>query len=394
MRLTFLLAACLLRALAAPAQAAAPLTGTVRDARTQAAVPFATVAVPGQAGGTVSNAEGVFRLTVPAGADSVRVQSLGYAPLTLALRGLPAGPLAVRLQPQAYQLQEATVRGYSPASLLWEAVRRSTARMASPLGLQTYYREFTTYNGQVAKFGDGLVDYYLQANPRRAHHPEVQTRIRASRTGQASLSSEDARLALPNPVGVNYAGRYYDVTNELPALDSTHADYYRYRVEAPAEATDYYVVRCTPATQKAAYVQEALVYIDRPTLTIRRIETSVPASLEPDFYRIGLFGVSAHATQYRQRIDYREQAGRLYPSFVRLQFALDVTKAEQLYRYEFSSDLLVRALAPNPAPFPRDEQYNGSIYRRGTHYTTPYWREGNVVPATATEEAAIEKLAQ
>lgn len=383
--------------LASPAVAQTVLSGTVRDARTQAPVPFATVAVPGQAGGTVSNAEGTFRLALPAaGADSVRVQSLGYAPLAVAVRGLPAGPLVLRLAPQAYTLQEATVRGYSPASLLWQAVRRTTAALASPVVLQTYYREFTTYNGEVAKFGDGLVDYYLQANPRRPHHPEVQTRIRESRVGQAALSPDDARMAMPIPVGVAEAGRYYDPTYELPALDSTHAGFYRYALlEFPAgAAADYYAVRCTPTTQKADYLQEALVYIDRGTLTIRHIETSVPASLTSYYFSFKLFGISLHATQFRQRVDYHELAGRLYPSFVRQEFAFDITKGGQLYRYLFSSDLLVRDLAAAPAPFPRSEQYSGPIYKRGTHYTSPYWQAGNVVPATAAEEAAIQRLAE
>lgn len=386
----------LLAALPLAAVAQVVLSGTVLDARTQAPVSYATVAVPGQAGGTVSNAEGVFRLALPAaGADSVRAQSLGYQSLTVAVRGRPAGLLILRLQPQAVALQEATVRGYTPASLLWAAVRRSTAALASPLELQTYYREFTTYNGQVAKFADGLVDYYLQANPRRPHHPEVQTRIRESRASQAALSEEDAIRAVPNLIGVNYAGHYYDPTYDLPALDSTNADRYRYALlEAPATGADYYQVRCTPATHKFEYVQEVLVYIDRATLTIRHVEASVPASLQPDMFGLKLFGLSVKMTRLDQRLDYREQAGRLYPSFVRLRYALDVTKGGQLQRYDFSSDMLVRDLGAAPAPFPRAEQYSGSIYKRGTHYTTPYWQAGNVVPATAAEEAAIKQLGE
>ena len=97
---TWLLLLLLVGALAAPGVASAQtlLSGTVLDARTQAPVPFATVAVPGQAGGAVSNAEGAFRLALPAqGADSVRVQSLGYRPLAVAVRALPAGLLTLHL---------------------------------------------------------------------------------------------------------------------------------------------------------------------------------------------------------------------------------------------------------------------------------------------------------
>lgn len=153
-------------------------------------------------------------------------------------------------------------------------------------------------------------------------------------------------------------------------------------------------MRCTPATQKAEYVQEALVYIDRATLTLRHVETAVPAALQPYMFSLKLLGIAVKATQYNQRVDYRELAGRLYPSFMRLQIGLDVTTSSQVHRYQFSSDMLVRDLAGAPAPFPRSEQYSGSIYKRGTHYTSPYWQAGNVVPATAAEETAIRQLAE
>jgi hypothetical protein len=54
--------------------------------------------------------------------------------------------------------------------------------------------------------------------------------------------------------------------------------------------------------------------------------------------------------------------------------------------------MLARNLLPTPAPIPKKEQYDGSIYKRGTSYQHPYWTEGNVVPATAAEEAAIKAL--
>lgn len=395
----FLIAAALLRAVPGWAQQAAPavVSGTVLDARTQAAVPYADVAVPGRPGGTVTNAEGAFRLALPAGADSVRVQALGYAPLTLATGALGSATRPLRLQPQAYALQEATVTGFTPTGLLKLALRRTAASLASPVGLQAYYREFTVLNGRVDKFADALVDYYIVGNPRRPQRPEVQARVWESRTGEAALSHDEAMRAIPSPIGIDKTGSYYDVTEEAPGLDSTKFEYYRYALlEAPAGAAEapYYTVRCTPTTHKAAYLNETLVYIDRQTFTIRHLESTVPPSQQPDLPGLSLFGIQVQARQYQQRTDFRELNGRLYPSFVRLQAQLDVSRAKtgELYRYTFSSEMLVRNLAAAPAPFARSEQYSGSIYKYGTHYTQPYWRQGNVVPATAAEEKAIEAL--
>ena len=398
MRLVFVLLAvpALLLAFAGHAQPSKVLTGTVLDARTQAAVPFASLAVPGQPGGTVSNQEGTFRLALPAtGADSVRVQALGYTPLMVAAKAGTAA-LTLRLQPQPFTLQEVTVTALAPTTLLKRAVRQTTARMASPVELQTYYREFTTYNGQVAKFADALVDYYIKGNPRRPRSPEVQVRVRESRAGEAPLAPDDAKKAIPSPLSVERAGNYYDVTQGSPFLDSAAFKYYRYSVlETPAGATEapYYEVRCTPTTQEAAHLLQATVLIDRQTLAIRLIESEVPAALQLYLKSINLLVIKAQATQSRKRVEYREVNGRLYPSFVRLSASMNITQGSNpTMRYDFTSEMLVRGLGVNPAPLPKAEQYSGSLFKRGNKYSRPYWREGNVVPATAAEEAAIQAL--
>jgi len=385
----------LLLAGASHAQTFRVVTGTVADARTQAVVPFASLAVPGQPGGTVANTEGLFRLALPAGADSVRVQALGYLPLMLGTKNTSVA-LTVRLQPQPYPLQEVTVTALAPTTLLKRAVRQTTARMASPVGLEVYYREFTSYNGQIAKFADALVDYYLKGNPRRPRNPEVQVRVRESRAGEAAMSKDDARRAIPSPLSVERAGNYYDVTEDNPYLDSTTFKFYSYVVlETPAGATEapYYEVRCTPITQDPAHLRQATVCIDRQTLAIQRVESEIPTRLQPYLKSINLLVIKAQATQARKRIEYRELNGRLYPSFVRLQSALNITQGSNpTMRYEFTSEMLVRDLAASPAPFPKSEQHSGSLFKRGTHFTRPYWREGNVVAATAAEEAAIQAL--
>jgi hypothetical protein len=389
-----LLFLCLLLATAAFAQSAAPLVGTVVDARTQLPVPFATLAVPGRPGGTVSNIEGSFRLELPTGTDSVRVQALGYAPLTLAVKALSA-PLVVRLQPQTYTLQEVVVTALTPTVLLRQAVRNTTARLASPLGLQAYYREFTTYNGQTAKFADALVDYYIEGNSRRPRSPLVQARVQQSRAGQAALSKQDAAAAIPSPVRIDNIGNHYDVLYHNPFLDSTKFKHYTYALlETPAGAAEvpYYEVRCTPTTHDQDHLRQAIVRIDRRTLAIQHIESEVPKELQQYLFGISLFGTKAQLTQYRQRTDYREHNGRLYPSFVRFEYFMDVTKESVLTRYVFTSDMLVRSLLNNPAPIPRKEQYDRPLYQRGTNYQRPYWNEGNVVAATAAEEAAIKAL--
>ncbi|UOQ72609.1 carboxypeptidase-like regulatory domain-containing protein [Hymenobacter cellulosilyticus] len=95
---------------AGPLGLAVMLTGTVLDRKTGAPVPFATVAVPSRSAGTVSDAQGRFRLPSRQG-ETVQVSSIGYEPVTLAARS--AAPLAVHLVPAAFALADVRVSAQS-----------------------------------------------------------------------------------------------------------------------------------------------------------------------------------------------------------------------------------------------------------------------------------------
>jgi hypothetical protein len=100
----------------APAQSAAPLSGQVLDAQTQAPLSYASVGVLHRAAGTVADEQGRFALAAPAGSehDSVRVSLLGYAPLTLPVaelrRQLGQAGGQLRLRPVHTRLAEVVVR--------------------------------------------------------------------------------------------------------------------------------------------------------------------------------------------------------------------------------------------------------------------------------------------
>lgn len=95
---------------AGPLGSTVVLSGTVLDRKTGAPVPFATVAVPSRSAGTISDAQGRFRLPSRQG-ETVQVSSIGYEPVTLTARS--AAPLAVQLLPAAFALADVRVSAQS-----------------------------------------------------------------------------------------------------------------------------------------------------------------------------------------------------------------------------------------------------------------------------------------
>ena len=155
------------------------------------------------------------------------------------------------------------------------------------------------------------------------------------------------------------------------------------------------MVTCTPITQEYRHLYQATVRIDRQTLTIRSVESEVPEALQPYLGSLNLLIAQYKVTFIRKRIDYHELNGQLYPSYVRLALGMNIKKGKSPIRvYAFTSEMLVRdlALGAKATPVPKEERHSGSLYKKGTSYQHPYWLEGNVVPATAEEEAVIKEL--
>jgi hypothetical protein len=134
----FLAAAALLAPwLTLVAAAQTTVRGTVRDAQTQAPVPFANLELLGQDVGTVADEQGAYALPASArSTDSVRVFSLGFRPRVLAVSALAAQP-AVLLMPAQLTLREVRVTANSPYKRTHTLGSTSRADMApSSLGAE------------------------------------------------------------------------------------------------------------------------------------------------------------------------------------------------------------------------------------------------------------------
>ena len=111
-RSPWLLPALLLLALVGAPLAAAQgqVSGTVTDASTGETLLGASVLVPGTTVGATTNLDGVYTVTPPAGADSLRFSFIGYETQTVAIAGRTT--IDVALAPGAQALGELVVIGY------------------------------------------------------------------------------------------------------------------------------------------------------------------------------------------------------------------------------------------------------------------------------------------
>ena len=114
----FLSTLFLLLAVAASAQNIT-VRGTVRDASTGDAIPFAAIQVKGTRTGAATDDNGAFTISVPSSATLV-FSSIGYVDLEAAVNG--RSTIDVELQPDSEAIEHAVVIGYGSAKKIGNLV--------------------------------------------------------------------------------------------------------------------------------------------------------------------------------------------------------------------------------------------------------------------------------
>jgi len=123
------------------------LSGTVRDASTREALAAANIRIDGTARGTISNADGLYRLSLPPGPYAIIFSFIGYKPDTVRVNLSSDVSADVLLKPIAIQLSEIVVTDEDPAYRIMRKVIENKSRWKE--NLKTY--QFDAFTRQVLR---------------------------------------------------------------------------------------------------------------------------------------------------------------------------------------------------------------------------------------------------
>jgi hypothetical protein len=123
------------------------LTGIVRDSASNDPLPAANVRIEGTTKGTISNADGVFRLSLPSGSYTLVVSFIGYRPDTVRVMLLSDVTIQATLSPVAIRLPEIVVTDEDPAYAIMRKVIENKTRWRE--GLHSY--QFDAFTRQVIR---------------------------------------------------------------------------------------------------------------------------------------------------------------------------------------------------------------------------------------------------
>jgi hypothetical protein len=144
--------------------------GIVRDATSYEPIAYATVALTGKTVGTVSDAKGIFEMTIPESTTSLTVSCQGYNKKTISIHKNRVNLYEILLQPQAQTLNEVVIkkRKYSkknnPAVDLMQRIRK-TAQANDPKRNSYYnYKKYERITMGINNFTEGMQNNILFRN--------------------------------------------------------------------------------------------------------------------------------------------------------------------------------------------------------------------------------------
>ena len=146
-----------------------PITGVVKDATTGQSLFYAQIAVNNSTLGTVSNEEGLFRLSVPASraTDTLLVSYLGYETRRIPVAAFDPGIQEILLTPRAFDLMEVEIVSLTPQEVLHRTFDSIPVNYGvDSVILTAFIRTQKMVNNKLAEYTEAIVEnlkdgYYL-----------------------------------------------------------------------------------------------------------------------------------------------------------------------------------------------------------------------------------------
>ncbi len=229
------------------AQVMVTITGVVADDSTGNHLPYAQIGLTGTNLGTVSNEEGFFTFSVPAGSenDSLIVVYLGYNRATYALASMSGySGVVLHLRASPSNLPEFEVIGLDAE----EVIRRVVHQIPDNYGRDTliltaFIRSQKYLNGRLAEFAEALIDnlktgyghYPAKAGKKREQGSNVPSLVRGRTISDTSLVESMGDVGRnAGCLGCNFIHDVIEFYHGT-VLDEEQFPYYHFRMEEISE---------------------------------------------------------------------------------------------------------------------------------------------------------------
>jgi len=400
-----LLFLCVVSAMAQDDVSLFTINGVVKDFRTKRLLSYATVTVLGTNVGTVTNSDGIFVLKCPVDKKTavIEVSHIGYQTSKIVVGNIDQNEkeTVFYLSSKEVVLGNVTVSPVNPSELVAQAISKISANYSNAPAMYTgFYRETVQKKKKYINIAEAVINVYKTPYSQN----NGRDRIRVSKGRKLVSPNPKDTLSVALQGGPNSAIFLDMVKNPGLLLSNDCLGYYHYEFVnyASIENRLQYIISFTPRVTVSDPLYEGLIYIDKETLTITRIEFSMEMANKEKVTDAILqkkpFGLHFNPISVSYLVNYRRMGDLSYLNYVRAEVKFKCDWKKKLFHtnYGVVSEMVMTDRKDNP-----EEKISGKESFRDNgilsdevknFYDSNFWGNYNIIEPTESLEHAIAKL--
>lgn len=246
------------------------ITVILKDADTDLPIEDAIITVLRTNQGLISNAEGVFKLSLTR-ASTIEISHTSYKKLLVKSSTLiEEGTNIITLEKDTELLQEVILTDRHPQDILKELIKNSLKRLTVPANLRVFTREFFKRDNLYSFYNDGLVNFQILDNKRT-----IKTDILVEQNRTIGLVDEFDKDLLGYNLN-NLMENYYQFKYLEKILDSRAKKKYDFQLLTYPQNQNYLLIRVKPYTTIEGFMSEYSILYDSKKKIILEVTSFLP----------------------------------------------------------------------------------------------------------------------
>ncbi|MBT3207363.1 MAG: hypothetical protein HN704_15665 [Bacteroidetes bacterium] len=377
------------------------IQATVKDAKTKEPLQYCNIVIKSSGKGTITNADGVFNISVDSAKDSLQFYYMGYEIKTIsAVQLLQMNEIF--LQKKDFEIQEITV--YTDNDYLYEILKKCRKNLKNNKTehvSKVYYGLETQSKGKPIE----LVECYYNGHFTGTNIDEL--RFKNGRTGHAS-KTENYFLTLNSSkaftlINLTSQNGYFPF---IPLQFAKRRMKRKFNLEMENQDENMYIINFSPYKNQQDYFS-GKVWIEKGTFRLLKIDLSVENTNKHPFLPLFQFN-SIHKVSFNISKAYKKIGNETVPEYINFKYSfkyktdLDKAKTTAQLHNEIDRDISSKGIIyfydfDKPFILPYFEYDNNfSDYRKMSFipYNEIFWNNNNKLLLTEKQKENLGFFSQ
>lgn len=379
------------------------INGTVKDAKTNKPIAFASVFIPGTSIGTVANLDGVFTLKIQQSLEvrNFAISHLGYRVSQFPIDANIGQNKSFFIEAHTVDLPEVVVRPTDPRELVKGAISRIADNYpVEPLRLTGFYREAIKQRRDYVSISEAIVDIY-QTPYAFSNENDRMRIIRGRKSGDV----KKADTLIVKLQGGPHVSMLLDIVKNPDVLISRESlTYYDYEFLDVVKIDDdtHYVIGFQPRVILPYPLYFGKLYISVNTLAITMAEFNLDLSNKQkaaqNFILKRPAGLRFTPLNTNYLVTYKEMDGKYYINYVRSELEFFADWRRRIFRtgYNIMSEMAItNRSSEDVVRFPIRESFRPNTILADmvpVYFEDTFWGAYNYIEPEESIESAIQKI--